>query len=168
MTLVSENESLCQKSLKEVRTISYLLHPPLLDERGLGVALSWFVNGFSDRSGIRVNYFYSPEIERLPSEIETALFRVVQEALTNIHRHSMSSVAHVSLTRESEGIVLVVKDEGRGLQENLHISDGIGVARLGVGIPGMRERLRLVGGHMEITSSSKGTTLKGVVPLKAD
>ena len=167
ISLVSENESLCQKALKEVRTISYLLHPPLLDERGLGVALSWFVNGFSDRSGLKVSYFLSPEIKRLPSEIETALFRVVQEALTNIHRHSRSSVADISLTKESESIVLVVKDEGCGLQEHLHISDGIGVAKLGVGIPGMRERLRLVGGHLEITSSSEGTIVKGVVPLKA-
>ena len=165
LSLIAESESLCQKSLREVRTISYLLHPPLLDERGLGTALSWFVNGFSDRSGIKVDFFHSPEVERLPSEIETALFRVVQEALTNIHRHSASSVAHVSLTKGVDKIVLMVKDEGRGFKEDLHISDGVGVAKLGVGIPGMRERLRLVGGHLEITSDPTGTTLKGIVPL---
>jgi PAS domain S-box-containing protein len=167
ISLISESESLCQKSLKEVRTISYLLHPPLLDERGLGRALSWFVNGFSERSGIIVDYFHSPEIERLPYEIESALFRVVQEALTNIHRHSGSNVAHISLTREQDQIILVVRDEGRGMSEDPHISDGIGVARLGVGIPGMRERLRLVGGQLKISSTPNGTTLKGVVPLSA-
>ena len=163
--LVTESESLCQKALKEVRTVSYLLHPPLLDERGLGTALSWFVNGFSDRSGIKVDYFQSPDVKRLPYEVEAALFRVVQEALTNIHRHSGSSVARISLTKESDQIVLVVEDEGRGLQDNLHISDGIGVAKLGVGIPGMRERMRLVGGRLDVSSNSHGTTLKGVVPL---
>jgi PAS domain S-box-containing protein len=165
ITLVSESESLCQRSLKEVRTVSYLLHPPMLDERGLGTALSWFVNGFSERSGIKVGFYHSPDIPRLPSDVESALFRVVQEALTNIHRHSGSAVAHISLTKELDQVVLVVKDEGRGLQENLHISDGIGVARLGVGIPGMRERLRLVGGQLKISSGSHGTTVTGIVPL---
>ena len=168
MSLLIENESLCQKALKEVRTVSYLLHPPLLDERGLGTALSWFVSGFSERSGIKVDYYQSPQIERLPHDVEAALFRVVQEALTNIHRHSGSAVAHITLTKELDQIVLVVQDEGHGLQENLHISDGIGVAKLGVGIPGMRERMRLVGGHLNVSSSSKGTTLRGVVPLKND
>ena len=165
MSLVTESEALCQKSLKEVRTVSYLLHPPLLDERGLGTALSWFVNGFSERSGIKVDYYQGPDIKRLPSDVEAALFRVVQEALTNIHRHSGSSVAHISLTKELDQIILVVEDEGHGLQENLHISDGIGVAKLGVGIPGMRERMRLVGGHLNVSSNSHGTTLTGVVPL---
>ena len=165
MSLVTESEALCQKSLKEVRTVSYLLHPPLLDERGLGTALSWFVNGFSERSGIKVDYYQGPDVKRLPSEVEAALFRVVQEALTNIHRHSGSSVAHISLTKELDQIKLVVEDEGRGLQENLHISDGIGLAKLGVGIPGMRERMSLVGGHLNVTSSSNGTILTGVVPL---
>jgi two-component system NarL family sensor kinase len=93
------------------------------------------------------------------------LFRVVQEALTNIHRHSLSSVAHISLTKELDHIILVVRDEGCGFKEDLHISDGIGVAKLGVGIPGMRERLRLVGGRLEIKSDSSGTTLRGIVPL---
>ncbi|HJS50789.1 MAG TPA: ATP-binding protein, partial [Pyrinomonadaceae bacterium] len=133
--------------------------------RGLGTALSWFVTGFSERSGIKVDYYQSPDVERLPYEVEGALFRVVQEALTNIHRHSGSDVARVCLTKEPDRVVLVVEDEGRGLQDNLHISDGIGVAKLGVGIPGMRERMRLVGGHLNVTSNSTGTTLTGVVPL---
>ena len=165
LSLLIESESLCQEALKEVRTVSYLLHPPLLDERGLGTALSWFVTGFSERSGIKVDYYQSPDVERLPYEVEGALFRVVQEALTNIHRHSGSDVARVCLTKEPDRVVLVVEDEGRGLQDNLHISDGIGVAKLGVGIPGMRERMRLVGGHLNVTSNSTGTTLTGVVPL---
>ena len=123
------------------------------------------IEGFSSRSGIRVDFIQNTEIGRLPLDVETALYRIVQEGLTNIHRHSKSDTAHIALTREIDRIILVVKDDGRGLPQMVLDPTGDGVQSLGVGIPGMRERLRLLGGRLEISSNGRGTTLTGIVPL---
>ena len=149
----------------ELRTISYLLHPPLLDELGLASALRWYVDGFGKRSQIAVHLDFRGE-GRLAPELETALFRVVQECLINIHRHSGSATASIRLSCEDSRIVLEVEDEGRGISadELSEISSGGG---LGVGLRGMRERINDLGGEFEILSSERGTTVKAVIPIEA-
>jgi signal transduction histidine kinase len=126
------------------------------------------IEGFSSRSGIRVDFVQNTDIGRLPLDVETALYRVVQEGLTNIHRHAQSDSAHIELTREMDKIVLIVKDEGCGLPEAAFDPAGDGVQALGVGIRGMRERLRLLGGWLDISSNESGTTLTGIVPIAAE
>ncbi|HEY0458307.1 MAG TPA: PAS domain S-box protein, partial [Pyrinomonadaceae bacterium] len=158
LDLLRESESLTSMSLREVRTLSYLLHPPTLDDIGLVSALNWFIRGFSARSGIKIEIVQHEEIGRLPSEIETALYRIVQEGLTNIHRHSGSQTASIELTKSPDKIVLLLKDEGQGILQEVSVNEGDDSLVLGVGIPGMRERLRLLGGNLEISSNEKGTT----------
>jgi signal transduction histidine kinase len=144
---------------KEVRTVSYLLHPPLLDEAGLACALRWYVEGFSERSKIQVDLDIPEDFGRLPQELETAIFRTAQECLTNIHRHSGSPMAKIQLTRSEGKIRLKVKDNGVGIPaEKL---DGVTApGTLGVGLRGMRERLRQLGGSLDIHSDDKGTTVE--------
>jgi PAS domain S-box-containing protein len=161
--LISECQSLGEQSLQEIRTLSYLLHPPLLDQAGLAPALQWYVEGFSQRSGIYVDVIAQP-IGRLPSEVEMALFRIVQEALTNVRRHSGSDTASIRLERHPKEILLEIKDRGRGLPCPKTGSPESHVG-MGVGIPGMRQRLRQLGGTLEISSDEKGTTISAVVPL---
>lgn len=156
---VSESIEFVQTTLKELRTISYLLHPPLLDEAGLQSALRWFVQGFSERSKIRVDLDISPNIGRPSRELETAIFRIVQEALTNIHRHSGSPTASISLTRDMRSIKVEIRDQGKGI--DLHASRP---ASLGIGIQGMQERARQLGGRLDIESSPTGTTIIAILP----
>ena len=148
----------------ELRTISYLLHPPLLDELGLGSALRWYMDGFQKRSGINVQLEFSGEA-RLAPEMETMLFRVVQECLINIHRHSDSATASIRLAQADGHIVLEVEDEGRGIsaEELADIASGLA---LGVGLRGMRERIKDFGGELEILSKGQGTKVKAVVPIQ--
>ena len=158
-----ESMSLCDQVIKELRTLSYLLHPPFLDEVGLGPAVQWYVRGFVQRSGIQVEVLME-DIGRLPTEVETALFRMVQETLTNIHRHSGSKSAVIWLTKEEDTAVLRVSDSGHGFSlpvtpENKEWTSP------GVGILGMRQRLRQLGGELEIESSSQGTTVNARVPI---
>jgi signal transduction histidine kinase len=165
-SLIAESQSLVEQSLQEIRTLSYLLHPPLLDQAGLVSALQWYVQGFTKRSGIYIDLFAQP-IGRLPSDIEMALFRVVQEGLTNVRRHSGSEIAKIRLERKAETVILEISDEGIGLGTNSkngngHSDSSIG---MGVGIPGMRQRLRQLGGELEIKSSELGTNISVVVPL---
>ncbi|HKE55958.1 MAG TPA: ABC transporter substrate binding protein [Pyrinomonadaceae bacterium] len=161
--LIIECQSLGEQSLQEIRTLSYLLHPPLLDQAGLAPALQWYVEGFSQRSGIYVDVIAQP-IGRLPSDVEMALFRIVQEALTNVRRHSGSDTASIRLERHPKEILLEIKDRGRGLPgpKTDYPESHVG---MGVGIPGMRQRLRQLGGTLEISSDEKGTTISAVVPL---
>jgi signal transduction histidine kinase len=161
---ISESVSLCEQVIKEIRTLSYLLHPPLLDEVGLASALQWYVRGFSQRSGVHVEVAVMQEIGRLPSEVEMALFRVVQESLTNIHRHSESHSANIRLTKEGEQVLVQVKDRGRGMLLESSADSGGTIKTLGVGILGMRERLRQLGGRLEIESCYGGTTVTAIVP----
>ena len=163
--LIDECQLLGDQSLQEIRTLSYLLHPPLLDQAGLVSALQWYVQGFSKRSGIYVDVTAQP-IGRLPSEIETALFRIVQEGLTNVRRHSGSETASIRLERRSNEIVLEIRDRGHGLSIEKRPDSLDLVPDLGVGIPGMRQRLRQLGGRLEISSNGDGTAVAAIVPLR--
>jgi len=150
---------LLQQMSREIRTLSYLLHPPLLDDLGLVTALKEYVNGFSERSGIETSLELQPRFRRLPQIVETAFFRITQESLSNIQRHAGSKTAKVTLRDEPDFIVLEITDYGRGIStpENGHSSRP---TRLGVGIPGMRERMAQLGGYLEIESNSNGTTVR--------
>lgn len=163
--LIFDNIALARKCARDIRTLSYVLHPPRLDEGGLAAALPELVEGFSKRSKIRADLDLSPEFDRLPQEIETTLFRVVQESLNNIHRHSGSLTARIRLFRSAAEITLEVKDAGRGIPRETLNSIGKPAVKLGVGILGMRERLRQLGGCLEIISDPHGTCVKASLPL---
>lgn len=153
-----------EKAISETRTISHLLHPPLLDEVGLESALVWYAEGFSKRSGIPVNVEIGESIGRLPTEIETALFRIVQECLTNVHRHSGSPTASVRLYRSEGDLTLEVRDQGRGMPEGAPAATEIQAAP-GVGLQGIRERVLQLRGHLEIISNDgAGTAVIATIP----
>jgi PAS domain S-box-containing protein len=162
-TLASEAKEFSDALSTEIRTLSYLLHPPLLDEAGLESALRWYVEGFTERSRIRVELELPKEMERLPREIELALFRVVQESLTNVHRHSASPTAKISLTRLEDRVRVEISDRGKGIPEEKQRN--LTAAKAGVGVRGMQERVRQFGGTMEIVSSGEGTTVVVWLPL---
>jgi PAS domain S-box-containing protein len=156
------------EAFQEVRTISQLLHPPLLDEAGLISATRWLVDGFSARSKIHVELQVADGVGRLSQPVELALFRVVQEALTNIHRHSGAKDAHIKLAR-SDGIAsLEIRDSGKGMSPELLSAQAQGKQIVGVGILGMRERLSQLGGSLEIESSKSGTTVRASVPVTTE
>lgn len=153
---------------REIRTLSYLLHPPLLDELGLVSAIKEYAEGFSERSGIELNLEIQPGFARLPQEAETALFRIVQESLTNIQRHSGTQTARIHLHGDSASVNLEVADRGRGMDKKaIERGNGTGT-RLGVGILGMRERMTQLGGKLEIESSPSGTTVRVSIPLRSE
>jgi PAS domain S-box-containing protein len=158
-----ESLELADQCIRELRTLSYLLHPPILDDRGLAPALAGYAEGFAERSGIAVELDLTPDLGRLPKEVELMLFRVVQESLTNIHRHSGSRAATIRLARYPQDIVLEVRDQGQGIDKRHR--DGAADVRLGVGIAGMRERVRQIGGRLQIRSRPGGTDVEVVVPL---
>jgi signal transduction histidine kinase len=161
---VAENAALVKQITDEIRTISYLLHPPLLDEAGLATALQCYVDGFSQRSKIKITMEISTGFGRLPSEMEIAIFRTVQECLTNIHRHSGSSSAAIRIRQEGGQVLVTVRDTGKGIPLELlpHINTDGG----GVGFRGMRERLRLLGGSLKIDSTGSGTLVTMTLPLE--
>src|SRR3984957_4479105 len=153
---------------KELRTISHLLHPPLLDEVGLASALRLYLDGFTDRSGIRVDLDLPTDFGRLPRELETAVFRVVQECLTNIHRHSGSSTAKVSVVRSEAKVQIEVEDQGKGIPADKRQQLELG-GKAGVGLRGMRERVRQLGGNLEIrpAATNGGTLVRAQLPVDA-
>jgi PAS domain S-box-containing protein len=155
---VSDNAMLVEQVSSEIRTISHLLHPPLLDIAGLASALRWYVDGFSERSKIKVDLEIPDHLPRLAAEMEIAIFRMVQECLTNIHRHSGSATATIRLRQEGDRLVIKVQDEGKGipLEKQRELVDS---GRGGVGLGGMRERLRQLGGALEIQSEGSGTVV---------
>jgi PAS domain S-box-containing protein len=157
---------MAERCLKEMRTLSYLLHPPLLDEDGLASALTWYVKGFTERSEIKVDLKVSSNFGRLPQEVETTLFRVVQESLTNVHRHAKSPTASIRLSRRATGVKLEIRDKGQGMPTKALHSSNQNSGQLGVGIMGMRERIRQLAGQLEIDSSRRGTTVRVVIPLR--
>jgi two-component system, NarL family, sensor kinase len=161
MAAISDSLELAEESARELRTLAYLLHPPMLDDMGLASAISWYARGFAQRSGVRVTLDISSDFERLSRDVETMMFRVVQEGLTNVHRHSGSARASIRLNADAEQVVLELSDEGRGMPVNLQ---GATVEQLGVGIAGMRERVRQLGGRLEIISDNHGTTLRVLQP----
>jgi PAS domain S-box-containing protein len=155
---LGEALGLVDQCTAEIRTMSYLLHPPLLDELGLVPALEWYAAGFKKRSGIAVQLELPPSSVRIPADFERTLFRIVQEGLSNVHRHSGGSKVTISLVVNDHEIRLDLGDNGNGIAGFTHIvmTDDV-VALLGVGIAGMRERVRQLGGHLEISSSDRGT-----------
>ena len=157
----ADSMQLIEELSTEIRTLSYLLHPPLLDESGLASALAWYTEGLTARSKIAVDLQVSPELGRLPSDLETAIFRIVQECLTNIHRHSGSPTASINIDREDGTVRVEVADEGKGL--NVDNASGM-KSRVGVGLRGMQERVRQLGGTLEICNSNPGTRVTAVLP----
>ena len=164
--VINDSLQLAEDCLREIRTLSYVLHPPMLDEYGLPRALEWFLEGFTKRSGIHVKLEAQPDIGRLPPDTEMALFRIVQESLTNIRRHADSHTAAILLTRDPHWVTLEVQDDGHGFREALPSGAGSALTNLGVGITGMQERLRQLGGRLTIESRPTGTTVRAVVPAK--
>lgn len=160
--VLDDSQTLIQQLNKEIRTTSYLLHPPLLDENGLPEAIRWYLHGLMERSGLSVDLEIADGFGRLPDEMELAIFRVVQECLTNIHRHSGSKIAMIRLSQTTDTVALEIQDQGKGIApEKLN---GIR-ARSGVGITGMRERVRHFQGTMQIHSNGKGTKISVSLPL---
>jgi signal transduction histidine kinase len=159
--IVDDDAKMVDEISKEIRTISHLLHPPLLDEVGLPSAIRWYVDGFAQRSNIQATLDLPENMNRLPQDMEIGIFRAVQECLTNIHRHSGSSTCAVTIVQEEQGLRVEVKDSGRGIpkeKQNMNPSGG-------VGIRGLQERLRLLGGSLQISSSEKGTTVTALLPM---
>ena len=165
--IVDQCCDLCERSLDEIRTLSYLLHPPEFERVGLLPTLRWYVEGFAKRSGIAIRFDAPSDLPRLPTDMEKDLFRVVQEGLFNVFRHSGSRSASVLLERRIDGLGLAIKDNGRGLRSSTGPSDSL-PDTLGVGIPSMRARLRRLGGDLRIESSSDGVLLAARVPFPAD
>jgi PAS domain S-box-containing protein len=163
---LAECSQLIEEAISEVRTISYLLYPPMLEELGLKSAVPWYLEGFTKRSGIKTAFEVSPEFDRIHSDLELALFRALQESLTNVHRHSGSSTAIVRLLTMNRAVVLQVIDEGKGTQSKKlqdRAQDWMGT--FGVGLRGMNERLRQLGGSLELSSTAEGTTVTATLPL---
>jgi signal transduction histidine kinase len=162
-TLVADTIAINEDMSRQLRTMSNLLHPPLLDEVGLPSALHWYTEGFAQRSRVKVDLQMTPDFGRLPAGMEIALFRVVQECLTNIHRHSGSATADIRLTRTPETVQVEIIDTGKGIvPERLHG----GRVVPGVGLMGIHERLRHYRGGLEITPSDNGTTVTAIIPLE--
>ncbi len=163
---VEQSESLSENLSREIRTLSYLLHPPLLEEAGLSSALRWYVDGFSERSKISVTLDITEHFQRLPHPLELTLFRVVQESLTNVHRHSGSLQASIGLEASDDWVRLEISDTGKGItRERLQ---AMSTAQVGVGVRGMEERVRQFGGVLAIESTHAGTTVRVEIPRPSE
>jgi PAS domain S-box-containing protein len=163
---VAQCLGLAEDCIKEVRTISYLLYPPMLEEVGLKSAISWYLDGFSKRSNIEARFHEGTDFGRLPRDVELALFRVLQESLTNVHWHSKSQSVDISLAHDDSRVTLQVRDQGQGIPTRLFEEQGgkDWLGSSGVGLRGMSERIRQIGGELEVTSNERGTTVKASVP----
>jgi len=157
---LSESVKFIDEAIEEIRTMAQLLHPPLLDETGLAMATRWLVEGFAKRSGVAVSLVMPPALGRFPQNVEIALFRIIQEALNNIHRHSGADKAEIEITETTGSVTLRIVDNGKGFQSEPLEESPV----YGVGIQGMRERLMELGGRLEIASGKKGTALQATVP----
>ena len=166
-TLLFQSSDLAERATAELRTISYLLHPPILDDLGLDGALPWYTRGFSSRSGISVNLDVQPELGRFPREVELTLYRIVQEALTNVYRHSGSPTADLAVSRVNGELTLLISDHGRGIPSEILVSGHSSRGIVGIGIAGMRERVRQMHGRLEIESTRTGTCIRVVLPIVA-
>jgi len=161
---VAEAVEISRACAAEVRTISHLLHPPLLDEMGLSAAVRWYAEGFAARSAIQVQVEVPSDLDRFGDDIEIALFRVLQESLTNVHRHSGSKLARVAVGADARQVWLEVRDHGKGLPQK----DGQPAFRPGVGTSGMLERIEELHGSLEFRSDQTGTVVKAVIPLREE
>ena len=164
LAVLADSKVIADNVSDEVRTISYLLHPPLLDDMGLPAALKWYIEGFSKRSGITTDLKLSRDFGRLPADCEIAIFRIVQESLTNIHRHSESRRAAVRVIWDPEQVEVQIEDGGKGIPVDHHTNFAAGAA-MGVGLRGMRERVAQLGGKLDLQSSSDGTIVRAMLPL---
>jgi two-component system, NarL family, sensor kinase len=167
---LAESRDVVGKIGEEIRTLSYLLHPPLLDECGLASAVLWYAEGFKKRSGIHLNVSIDEELVRLTTDAETALFRVLQESLTNVHRYSGSPSAEIRIFQSPSKVHLEIVDHGKGVKagtERPSFAGFAGAPTLGVGIPGMRERIRQLGGQLEVEFSNEGTRVYATLPKEA-
>ena len=162
--LASQCQALADRCIRDVRTLSYLLHPPMLDEAGLEDAIRHYAGGFTERTGIEVELEISPSLGRMKPHVELALFRVVQESLTNIQRHSGSPKAAIRIERGPGKFTLEISDKGSGISGSLPRRNGKMRFGLGVGIPSMHERVALIGGQLDIESSASGTTVRVTIP----
>lgn len=164
--ILMECAGLNKQVSEEIRTLSYLLHPPLLDELGLSSAVKWYVEGYERRTGIRVKLEMAPDLMRLAPDVEVTLFRVIQESLTNVHRYSGSTEAYLRLKVTSNKIELQIGDFGKGMHPDMIDSKTGKMVRLGVGIQGMNERIRQLSGKLEITSRpNQGTVVTATLPV---
>jgi anti-sigma regulatory factor (Ser/Thr protein kinase) len=167
MRLAFDVTQLADQAIQEIRTMSYLLHPPLLDEVGFACAAEWYIEGFAKRSGVNVNLDIAADLERLPTSMETALFRILQESLTNVHRHSGAAQVIVSFRHQLDKIILEVRDDGRGIPAERLVQLRNTNEGTGVGLAGMRERMQELNGKLEIESDGHGTTMRAIVPRSA-
>jgi signal transduction histidine kinase len=161
--LLAQNDALIQDAIKQTRTISYLLHPPLLDEAGLVSALRCYVEGFSQRSNVRVTLDIPEQFAGLSKEMELCVFRIVQECLTNVHRHAESPTAGIRLIQDESCLRLEVQDAGKGFA--LVSAERLALAQTGVGLRGMQERLRHFAGTLQVHSNGKGTRVTATLPV---
>jgi PAS domain S-box-containing protein len=161
--LARECNEMLQQLSKEIRTVSYLLHPPLLDEAGLSGAILWYVTGLAERSGLKINLDISADFGKLQEDVEVAIFRIVQESLTNIHRHSGGKTATIRLAHGPSVVSLEIQDDGTGIPKETLTA--IRSERSGVGMTGISERVRHLGGNLDIESDSSGTKISVTVPL---
>jgi signal transduction histidine kinase len=166
LNLITQSQQLSEDLSKEIRTLSYLLHPPLLDEAGLASAIRWYVEGFSKRSGIQVDLDLPEPTSRLSKALELVVFRVVQESLTNVHRHSGSLWAKIRVTCSPQSIQAEITDRGKGISPERH--QQLAAAKIGVGVRGMEERVRQFGGNLKIDSSPAGTKVSILIPLVSE
>jgi signal transduction histidine kinase len=163
-TQMADCLKLAEQSIKELRTMSYLLYPPMLEEMGLKTALHWYVEGFAKRSGIQVQVDISPTLRRLPQELELTAFRVLQESLTNVHRHSGSPTVRISITLENGSLLLEITDSGKGMPPVALESPRDPLGTMGVGLRGMNERVRQLGGTLSFASNG-GTKVSASIPV---
>jgi PAS domain S-box-containing protein len=160
----AEASQLTDAAISTVRNLSYLLHPPLLDESGLKAALHWYIEGMSKRSKISVSISITPPVfPRLSRDIETTIFRVVQESLTNVYRHSKCDRARVEIEKQSEWVIVRIRDYGQGVPMN--IENRMGATSIGVGVAGMRERVRQFGGDLTLCRAEPGTLVEATLPI---
>lgn len=155
--LIEDTRELLDQALTQVRTLSHLLHPPLLDEAGLEIALRPFVEGFADRSKLAAALHIPSDLPRFPQDVEISIFRIVQECLTNIHKHAQASNVAIRISHSPQSVTLGISDDGKGLRDD-HVP--------GVGLIGMRERVRQLGGDFKVISGPSGTTVTVVLPIK--
>jgi two-component system NarL family sensor kinase len=164
---VAECQQLTNQISEEIRTLSYLLHPPLLDELGLSSAVHWYTQGFEKRTGIHVDVDIARDFPRLPADVETTLFRVIQESLTNVHRYAETRTAFIHVARVGDEVELKIADQGKGIRAEILKSSRRAVAPIGVGIQGMKERMRQLSGRLEVTSRpNQGTLITATLPIR--
>lgn len=163
---LNESEQITRSLSDELRTTSYLLHPPLLDEMGLQSSLQWYIEGFKERSNIAVSLHLPKSSKRLPADLELMVFRVVQECLTNVHRHSSSPSATISLSNSNDKLTLEIRDQGKGMDAD-RLAAVMGSGIVGFGLRGMRERVKGFGGELELFSDAQGTLVRATIPISA-